>query len=268
MKTRIFAMLVVLAVLVSCITGCTTKDSDLIEILKILPEDAGVIRVMCFNIESLESDPDLADWYRSLQSDIFSPTLPVLLDSSDIRTSAAAMSLDIFLWIFTGEFDHQGIRDFLIEEDFETDEYEGVETWTLTEEELAMAFLEKMFIAGTIDSVKASIRVSHNEKPSLYSDKDVKSVVDKLPEGVVFTIARGQVGFNIPALASGFSVRKAASDTALDITGWSKFESEADAEAALDDVEYQTKNMWNASQISSQIEGQFIELTGEMAISD
>lgn len=58
MKVKIFTLLVVLAVLVSSITACKPKESDLIEILKILPQDAVGIRVMCFDIESLESDPD------------------------------------------------------------------------------------------------------------------------------------------------------------------------------------------------------------------
>jgi len=131
-----------------------------------------------------------------------------------------------------------------------------------------MAFLEKMFIVGTTDSVEASIRVSRNEEPSLYGDKDIKSVVDKLPEGVIITISGGQVGYNIPALAGGFSFRKAASGTTLEITGWCKFESEANAEAALDDVEYQTKNMWGATHMEGQLRGEFIELTGEMEIPE
>jgi len=266
MKVRILAILVALAVLVSSITSCTAKDIDLIEVLKITPDDAG--GVMCFDIESLESDPDLADWYSSLQGQLFFPTLPLLLDSSDIRTSAAAASLGIFLWIFIGELDHQGIRDFLIEEGYEAGKYEGVEIWTSTEELLVMALLEKTFIAGNTDSVEASIRVIRNKKPSLYDNRDIKSVVDKLPEGIMITITGGQVSLNIPVLAGGFSLRKVASGTTLEIEGWFKYESEVNAEAALSDAEYLIKNMWDATQISSQLRGEFIEFTGEMEIPE
>jgi len=53
-------------------------------------------------------------------------------------------------------------------------------------------------------------------------------------------------------------------DEVLNITGWYRFESAASAKAALADAEDEFESKFNATQISSQLMGQFIEITGEV----
>jgi len=84
MKIRILTTLIVLAVLVSCITGCGKKDNYLIEIMKILPDD--IISVEYTGVELLAEDPDLEDIYSDLTESIFGSMAYLFgIDFSDIH---------------------------------------------------------------------------------------------------------------------------------------------------------------------------------------
>lgn len=280
MKKRIISVLIVLVVLASLNVGCGQgKSNSLIEMLKILPQDSAEITF--FDIATLESDADLEHWYSDLKGDwFFRADLIPELNSSNIHTTGIAMRLGDFsnlMMIFKGELDEQGIRDMLVDEGFEAGEYEGIQIWTgelysgAEPRSWAGALLEKTFLFGGTDNVEASIRVSQNMEPSLYKDNDVKSVVDRLPEGILceiynVTAILQEAGLTSAGLAGGFSLIKAASGKSLEIVGWSKFQNRTDAAAALTDLEEKMKELWDTTQVEGQLKGQYVEITGEMEL--
>lgn len=134
---------------------------------------------------------------------------------------------------------------------------------------MAVAFLKNMLVLGFEDAVKLSIRVSQGKETSLYGDQDVKSVVDRLPAGILISIEREVAMYNIQSLAGGVSIGKSArGEGTLEIKAWYKFSSETSAEAAQHDLEDYLEGWYDATHIESQLKGEFIELTGETDIPD
>ncbi len=270
MKAKILTILVVMAVLVSCITGCGSKKGGyLIEIMKTLPHDTPTVIYM--DVELMTEDPDLEDMYNDVLESwddflAYEANIASAIDFSHVRAFTKTDSRKVYLIAIKGEFDLQDIRDALLEQDFMQGEYEGVEVWT--DDSHAFAFLKKMIVSGHTDSVETSIRVSQNDEPSMYGNEDVKSIVDKMPAGFYTLILTGDTWgkSNSLLLAGGISMRKG--DGTIEIKGWFKFESETDAEAVLSDLEDTMKEFCGATQIEGQLRGQFIELTGEMEIPE
>jgi hypothetical protein len=270
MKAKILAILVVLAVMASSITGCGPKKGGyLIEIMKILPHDTPT--VLYTDVELITEDPDLEGMYNDvLESwdDILAceANIATAIDSSHVRAFTKTDSRKVYLIAIKGEFDLQNIRDALLEQDFMQGEYEGVEVWT--DDSHAFAFLKRMIVSGDASSVETSIRVSQNDEPSMYGNEDVKSIMDKLPAGFCSLILIGDTWgkSNSLLLAGGISMRKG--EGVIEIKGWFKFESETDAEAVLPDLEDAMKEFLGATFIEGQLRDEFIELTGEIEIPE
>jgi len=103
----------------------------------------------------------------------------------------------------------------------------------------------------------------------MHDEKDMKAVADKLPSGVVSMLFSPDLMNDVEILATGICLQnQQRDDEFLDITSWLKFDSAASAEAALEYVEYMFGNAFGITQTSIQLRGQFIEITGETAISD
>jgi hypothetical protein len=135
------------------------------------------------------------------------------------------------------------------------------------EDDSVVAFLENMLVLGDTYNVKVAIEVSQGKETSMYDDEDVKSVVDKLPSGILVLIEREEAMYNVDALVGGVSLRKSAGGkVTLEIKGWYEFRDETSAEAALDDLKDYLKDYFNAINMDGQLKGEFIELTGESEI--
>jgi len=269
MRIKITVVLIVLAVLTSVFTGCSpNQENYLIEILKILPDD--IIEVEYTGVELMAEDPELVDIYHELIESFYGAWVYLLgLDFYDIHAIVGTSGLVII----KGDFDFQNVRDALSEfpeHEFVQDEYEGVEFWIGdpdSDEPLGIVFLEKLLVFGDVDYVKDTVRVSQKTEPSLYDNEDIKSVADRLPSGIHVEIYTGEVVGDIPVLAGGRVLfNSVQGDEIINSQGWYRFESTADAQAALPDLEdsYQWQYTHN---IDAQLKGEFVEITGESMIS-
>ena len=265
MKAKIIvAMVIMLAVLGSLIAGCgQSKSGHLVGVMKVFPHDVADFTYV--DIEALAEDPDLEDMYDSLRDSLGEFEENAGIDFSDIYSIAYGYNKAGMLMIFKGEFDLNYVRLALKDQDFEEDEYEGVEIWS--EDDSTVAFIKDMLVFGDTDTVKASIRVSQGKETSMYGNDDVKTVVDKLPAGIMTLIQRVEAMPDIDALVGGVSIRKSAGgEGTLEIKGWYKFKDETSAEAALDDLEDELTDYFDTINMDCQLNGEFIEITGETDI--
>ncbi|UCB43401.1 MAG: hypothetical protein JSV77_01770 [Dehalococcoidales bacterium] len=268
MKGKIIAIIIALVAVTGSIIAIffLQQRGYLTEIIQILPDDINLVSYV--NAESLAEDPDLEYWHNSLVDNTgrtIEDVIGIDLSGAQALVTAYTSFYEGFIIVIKGDFDLEDVRDALIENDFIKGEYEGENIWTWTEEPLAVVFVKEMIIFGVTDSVKAVVYVNQNDELTLYSDEDIKSIVDRLPVGISSAIYRGEEAFgDISAVAGGTSITKG--NGVLEIKGWFKFESEADAEAALQDVKDLMNDMWNTTDMDGRLRGQFIELTGETAI--
>ena len=265
MKVKILTIVVLLVILASSIAVCKPKESYLVQVMKLAPEDT--LAIGCTDIKALANDPDLEYWYDGTIDT--SGYMMVDIDASDISASAAITTDLDYIFILTGDFNLEDARDALTEEDFVEGEYRGVEIWTNYYED-AVAFIDNMVIAGDKDMVEACIRIHNNEEPSMYDNEDMKAVVDKLPVAIVYMVFGPDVIYSIEVLSGSFCWRNLTSgDGVLDMLCWFKFDNKASAEAAMTEgIEDDLSQELGFTITDAHLRGQFIEVTGEVEIPD
>ncbi|UCB43005.1 MAG: hypothetical protein JSV77_11270 [Dehalococcoidales bacterium] len=273
MKRKIISVLIVLAILASGLTACTTKNIYLIQAIKIAPEDT--IAISCLDVEAAAEDPDFEPMY-----DVFlERTMGRMIsgvDVADVSASSVARTIDNdIVYILIGNFNLEDIRDALTDEGWIEDEYEGIEIWT-GGIVFAVAVIDDMIVTGYIDSVEECVRIHKDEEPSMYDNEDTRAVADKLP--VVPSCVVATADYTPPELEDMLSEieylaysmgisNENRDDEVLDVSAWFKFDSEARAEAAMEYVEDFVENGVEVyTSISARLNGQFIEITAEMEI--
>jgi len=110
MKIKIIAILIMLTVLTSCITGCTPKNSYLIQAMKLAPEDLG--HITCIDFEAMAEDPELEDWYNEIiigMSYEWSYEI-VGIGTSDISASSSILHDGDTIVVWMGDFSFEDIR--------------------------------------------------------------------------------------------------------------------------------------------------------------
>ena len=235
--------------------------------MKIAPINTDM--VTCIDIEAMAEDPDFSYIYDYMISYMSSEIDDIDMDVSTVSTFATVETAWDYILVLIGDFDLEDVRGTLEYNYFVEGEYRGVEIWANDLSDDAVAFIGNMIIYSDKDSVEACIRCHKNEDSSMYDDKDMKSVVDRLPAAIGYDVFGSGYMYNVEILAGGTCVQnQQPDDEVLDITGWYKFDSAASAETALEDIEDEFEYEYDATQISSQLRGQFIELTGEMEIPE
>lgn len=265
MKIKAIAILIVLVVLVFSVFGCIqSKGSNITKVMQVAPEDAEMIGYA--NIRAMLKDPDFENIYDDIVDELSYEIEGI--EVSDISGYAGIETDEGYLIVLIGNFDLGDIGDVLKEEDYTEGEYRGLEVWS-DDFDNAVAFVEKMIILGDKDAVQQCIRIHKNEEPSMYDNKDMKSVVDKLPVSIIYMVFGQDYMYDIEILAGAVSLRNLTSgDEVLNFAGLFKFKSEADAEASLEGVEDFIERQMNVSVYDSKIRDRFIEIKGEMDMGD
>ncbi len=190
MKAQILMLLIVLAVLAVlayCITGCTPKNSYLIQAMKLAPEGLG--HITCIDIEAMAEDPELEDWCNEIIIGMsYEWSYEVVgIGTSDISASSSILHEGDTIVVWMGDFSFENIRATLEEGYYVEGEYKGVEIWTDVFED-AVAFIDNMIVAGYKEAVEACIRTHKNEESSMYDNEDMREVADKMPNSIIQTV--------------------------------------------------------------------------------
>lgn len=265
MKRKIISVLIVIAVLATGLTTCTTKDNYLIQVMKIAPINTGVIS--CMDMEAIVEDPDFSYTYDYIINYLSYQLLDDIdMDISTISAFATAETDWHSIFILVGDFNLEDIRGALEYNYFVEGEYKETEVWTNDSLEQSLAFMGNMIVASDTASVETCIRCHKNEDSSMYDDKDIKSVADMLPTAVGYYVFGSDYMSDIEILAGGTCVQnKRPNDEVLNITGWYKFDSATSAETSLRDTIDEFEYEYSATLINSKLRGEFIEITGEIS---
>jgi hypothetical protein len=257
----------------SNIVGCTkaeSSDSDIVKILKVVPENTKMGALIYYlDLEELElqEDPDFEHSYDEML-DTSSAAMEGVCVSDISGMAIASAPPGFFCNIQVGKFDPEDIRDNLKEKDYIESEYLGSEIWMDSEEHNAFTFIDNMVIFGSKPTVQTALSINKKKEPSIYDNEDIKSVLDKVPDGINYLISTFSPGRDIKILACGISVRNlTSSDEVVDITGWFKFGNNSDARAALEYIENVVEDLFwgeDINNVDCQVEGNFIKITGDM----
>jgi len=169
----------------------TKLGGTTIDIMKQVPN--GSYTLCYINLKNVRYDDDLAEYY-SYENDIL---VKVLADTGipEVSISVDKMALGFGnAVLILGDFDLKKIRGYLEDEGWQQDTYREVEVWYRESGNVnEIALFKDEIIMGGKGGVKSIIKVINGEEKSLYDNKDVVDVVNKLPDGFRIT-TKGQLG--------------------------------------------------------------------------
>lgn len=269
MARKALVILVLAALLLSLVPsaaacifgGGGSGAADMIDMMKKVPEDMEFL--MLLDINAVRTDDDLKAIYED--EDFQRTYSEHFLDIEDIdRVGFGSVVL------YEGEFDLDDVREWLESNGYDEEEYKDVEIWEWEDwYSRSVALMSGLIIAGEIDDVKDCIDVIEEGEDSLYDDRDIKDVVDRLPDGFM-----ASVGYSSSGLywhyddieATGTSMAKHDSDS-FEVTWIVKFEAEATVEDTIDGIRQDMEND-ELRNINVTRDGQFVKATFEVDIED
>jgi hypothetical protein len=237
MKRKIVPVLIGLLVVVVGGTGLFTACSDvggfndLTSLAKSTPEDVGMI--IFIDVKSVRSDKDLNELYNEMMEGFEGEIIPSRMGINIDDIQYIAMT-EIYNPVVRmgGDFDFDAIRDYNLENDYEKDEYKGVEIWYDTDN--ALAIHDNTLITGNKDSIKECIDVINDPKKSIFElNEDIRDIVNNLPDGPISVVS--EEGLFPDANAMGTTLTKVNADTFKESSVF-KFNTEDGAESALNDI--------------------------------
>ena len=215
--------------LTACSSSGGSQVSDLASLVKMTPEDTSSI--IFIDAYKLRSDKDLGEKYNEMmegfEDEVISSETGMDIDDIDY-IAMTEFNFEQIAWI-SGDFDFEAIREYNSKNDYEKDEYKGVEIWYGPNS--ALAIHNNTLITGNEDSVKGCIDVIDDPKKSIYElNEDIRDVIETLPDGL-FSMISGYA-FHPDANTMGMTYLKVDADT-LKASGILKFDNEDDADSAF-----------------------------------
>lgn len=207
-KTIIDLIAIVAIALVVAFSGCvetsevgtpeipseisTKSEGTVIDVMKHVPTGSVIGYI---NLKNMREDDDLAGYLEAYYPNYVGIML------SDAGIPEVAISIDklaycdgaYFIW---GDFDLKKIRGYLKDESWQQDTYREVEVWYREDGNVnEIALFKGEIMMGGKGCVKPIIRVMKGEYKSLYDNKDMLDVVNKLPDGFTITMGMPEAPF-------------------------------------------------------------------------
>jgi hypothetical protein len=158
--------------------------SDIKGITKLAPEDTIIFSHIDLN--QVRQNRDLAyiheQWQQQLPYSLRRMSPGLNLDLDDIHYCGELETVSDRVGIVAGNFNTQDIRDGLAVNEYSQGSYRGIETWTGTEDNIAIN--ENIIIIGIEKDVKSVIDIMVSESISVYEkNEDIRDMTDNLPSG-------------------------------------------------------------------------------------
>lgn len=239
------------------------SEGTVIDVMKQVPTGSVIGYT---NLRNMREDEDLA-------GEAYPNFVGIML--SDVGIPEAAISIDKLAYcngayLIWGDFDLKKIRGYLKDESWQQDTYRDVEVWYREDGNVnEIALFKGEIIMGGKDCVKPIIRVMKGEYKSLYDNKDMLDVVNKLPDGFTITMGMPEAPFRfegagrmsgtsffgedygVVPVCFGSSQKKISKDE-LKIDTIYKFNDERTAE----DVANKMEQRYNGSEVDVEISTQ------------
>ena len=248
--------------------GCSSGASNftsLASLIKMCPQDTG--SVFFIDIKRFMSDSDLSEQYKDMK-DSFQYAIGAgletdIMDFDDIHYIGMVDAGYGEVVYISGDFNLDAIRDSLKDEDYDKDDYIGVEIWYGNGD--VVAIHNGTLIIGNESGVEASIEAIDDPETSAYEkDEDIRDIVREMPSGLYSMVVIG--GFYPGAGAAGMSFSKVNADL-MKFSGCFKFESNEDAEEALSDVESDMGSE-DFSSVKVSRSGNLVKFSAELDMED
>lgn len=278
MNNKIVAIVGALVFVVVVVgSGCVGSGSTATDMIKMVPEGDGATYFFYADVQTIRDNEDLHDIYKEFGKSL-SGIEEELVDIDYVNYIAGAGSdqeEESNLAIFEGSFDLKDVRGKLeYDLDFDKDEYEGVELW-LGEYDKAVAAVaigKDKLIIGDEKQVKNCIKVTKGDRTSIYDNESVRDVLNKLPGGMMTTLATTEGGYSfarghIAPCVMGTVLMKEDKGT-LKTEGVVKFYDEDDAIDARADFKRKMNEAGVLFDVDVKQNGELIEFSARMNIED
>ena len=166
----------------------TKSEGRIIDVMKQVPNGSSLIYI---DLKNLRKDTDLANIYDVWKNRVGEEFREVGIPEVGISTNKLNyLAMSGWDHIIGGNFDLKKIRGYLEDEGWQQDTYRGMEVWYIEGGRIngIALFEDEIIISGKKSGVKGIIEVMKEEEESLYDNKDVVDVVNKLPKGFYVTI--------------------------------------------------------------------------------
>ena len=202
---------------------------------KMAPQDSGTI--FFIDVKKFKSDEDFSELYEemkdSFEYEITAGSDTDIMDFDDIHyIGMGVVNYGEVIWL-NGDFNLDAIRDQLEDEDYDKDEYLGVEIWYGDND--AVAIHNSTLILGDENGVEEAIEVIADPEISVYKkNEDMRDVITELSPGLYSMVTIE--AFYPGAGGVGMAFSKVNADL-MEFSGCFLFEDNEDAEDALSDIE-------------------------------
>jgi hypothetical protein len=236
--TVLVGLLVVTLLSALLLPGCDGGGggfTSLTGLAKMTPQDTGTI--FFIDVIKFKSDSDFRELYQEMK-DLFEYEIAAdsdadIMDFDDIHyIGMAEVNYGEVIWL-NGDFNLDAIRDQLKDDDYDKDDYMGVEIWYGDND--AVAIHNSTLILGDEDGVEESIEAITDPDTSVYEkNENMRDVISELSPGLFFMVTIE--AFYPGASGVGMAFSKVNADL-MEFSGCFLFDDNEDAEDALSDIE-------------------------------
>lgn len=273
--TRIWALVLALAIAVSTLSGCVfSGGKEFVSLMEKVPIAA--TSYAYWNVGTMGEDSQLWALFEVFKDSPYSKQITDLgLARSSVKHMAGAYGFGEYsnssVRILKGAFSDNDVNTRLAKYNYLEEEYEKLGVWAPPDSEYNYLSLEGgRILMGCGDCVKACIdTLSSGDSYSLYEDQNIKSVADRLPGGIIVELFdAGAVPEEAYAdlVVFGRSFRK-LKDGSLELKAIYMFQdtySAGQSSQAIDD--HLAGNRYTVTKVVHS--GSFIEVTANIAMDD
>jgi len=267
--TAAIAAIWLLAVSVFCACSGDTKDfTDLMAKVPVGSTDFGYL-----DVGSLSTDADLAELYAGFKS---SPEAQQLMDFGAglfvLERAARASCAEGEVTVLEGDLNRKDIERRLRENDYAETRYRETGIWTHQDADVydSVGLQKDCVLMASSDYLRSCIDTAVQEQVySLYDDQYVKWLADRLPQGLIVNVHKGDsasVQEYADLIALGESYKKEAEDR-LKLTAVYMFQDSDAAGKARTEIENQL-GIAGFTGVKLEQDVNFIRATASIYITD
>ncbi len=266
--TVLSGLLVVTLLSALLLPGCDGGGggfTSLTGLAKMAPQDTGTI--FFIDVIKFKSDKDFSELYEemkdSFEYEINAGSDTDIMDFDDINyIGMGVVNYGEVIWL-NGDFNFDAIRDQLKDDDYDKDDYMGVEIWYGYSD--VVAIHNNTLILGGEDGVEESIEVIADPETSVYEkNEDVRDVIREMSPGLFSIIMAGE--FYPGAGAAGMAFSKVNADL-MKFSGCFLFDDSEDAEDALSDIESDMESS-DFSRVDVSRSGNLVKFSAEIDMEE
>jgi hypothetical protein len=173
----------VVLVVIAVIIPSGSEKNNFVRMVKMLPQEVGEFSF--FDAGMLQNDEDLLYTWNSikdyfLEDDIYGENL-----GSMTGLGVAGSEYDLVL--YSGDFDLEQMKTVIEQNSLESFEYEGITVWT-DQYAYSTAVIDNVVFIGTSEKIQLCINASNGQGTSLYDNKDVRDIINRLPGGYLLGV--------------------------------------------------------------------------------